>query len=355
MAQDIETRQWLDKEDKVERAKPAVRAWLYFVALLVLAMVIVGGATRLTDSGLSITEWKPIHGAIPPLSASEWAEEFEKYKQIPEYEQVNKGMSLEDFKFIFWWEWGHRQLGRFIGVAFALPLAFFWLSGRLTDRVKPRLVLLLVLGGLQGAVGWWMVASGLAERVDVSQYRLASHLTFACVIFFAILWVARGYRSKPAPDCVSGDRHAIWFGALVVLILGQIFLGALVAGTHAGLTYNTWPLMDGSFIPASLFDSNPWWLAAFEDHLTIQFNHRMMAYGILLVGLIACHRLNYDPYARAVRAMNFLVLFLLVLQIGLGILTLLLVVPMHLALAHQAVAVLLLGASTILLRDLKDN
>ncbi|MFN3497515.1 MAG: COX15/CtaA family protein, partial [Pannonibacter indicus] len=165
------------------RHRTQIRIWLYGICLLILAMVVVGGATRLTESGLSITEWKPIHGMIPPLSEAEWLEEFDKYRQIPQYQLINKGMSLEEFQFIFWWEWAHRQLGRFIGVAFALPLVFFWATGRIEGWLKPWLVLGLALGGLQGAVGWWMVASGLVERTDVSQYRLAVHLTLACIIF----------------------------------------------------------------------------------------------------------------------------------------------------------------------------
>lgn len=356
MEHDLATMRWLDAQERADKSRNYVRGWLYFVALLVFAMVLVGGATRLTESGLSITEWKPIHGAIPPMNEGEWLEEFDKYKQIPQYQQINKGMSLDEFKFIFWWEWGHRQLGRFIGFAFALPMLFFWLTSRLTPEIKPRLVVLLIMGGLQGAVGWWMVASGLSERVDVSQYRLASHLTFACVIFFALLWVARGYRRQEhIPDCVSARRHVWWFGVLAILVIFQIFLGALVAGTDAGLTYNTWPLMDGKIIPDDLYAFDPAWLSPFEDHLTIQFNHRMVAYSLLLIGLIACHRLFYDTYAVPLKAMAIATVMLLGLQVLLGILTLILAVPLHLALAHQAGAVLVLASSTLVLRDLYDN
>ena len=345
-----------DAPDKVARSRHMVRIWLYFVALLVFAMVLVGGATRLTDSGLSITEWKPIHGAIPPLSVAEWNEEFEKYKQIPEYEQVNKGMSLEEFKFIFWWEWGHRQLGRFIGFAFFLPMLFFWATGRLSDGMKPRVLILLFLGGLQGAIGWWMVASGLVDRVDVSQYRLATHLTLASVIFFALLWVARGYRRpEDAPECVSADRHLLPIGLIVILVILQIFLGGILAGTHSGLAYNTWPLMDGSFIPDGLYDDEPFWLAAFEDQMTIQFNHRMLAYAIALVALLAWRGIWIDPYASKVTISATVLGGIVLVQIILGIATLLLIVPLWLALLHQAGAVLLLGKATIMLRDLRDN
>lgn len=342
--------------DKISKSRPYVRYWLYFVALLVFAMVLVGGATRLTDSGLSITEWKPIHGAIPPLTEQEWLEEFDKYRQIPEYQQVNKGMSLSEFKFIFWWEWGHRQLGRFIGLAFFLPMVFFWASGRLTDAVKPKLVVLLFLGGLQGVIGWWMVASGLVDRVDVSQYRLATHLTLASVIFVALVWVARGYRrTDQMPECVSADRHVLIVGFMLFLVLIQFFLGGLVAGTDAGMTYNTWPLIDGSFIPDRLYDTSPAWLAAFEDRMTIQFNHRMMAYFLSLFALFVWLRIWRDPFAAQMTIATTVMGVALLLQIILGIVTLLLAVPLTMGLIHQAGAVILLGATTILFRDLGDN
>ena len=342
--------------DKVRNARSTVRAWLYFVAFLVFLMVIVGGATRLTDSGLSITEWKPIHGAIPPLSITEWNEEFEKYKQIPEYQQINKGMSLDEFKMIFWWEWGHRQLGRFIGMSFFIPMLAFWLLGRLSDAIKPRLLVLLVLGGSQGAIGWWMVASGLVNRVDVSQYRLAIHLTLASIILVALLWVARGYRrGDKMPECVSADRHVWPVFLMLFLVLLQVFLGGLVAGTDAGLAYNTWPLMDGSLIPDRLYDMAPGWLSAFEDRMTIQFNHRIMAYIISLYALFLWMRIWRDPYAAKMTIAATLLGFLILAQVILGIITLIMVMPLTLALMHQAGAILILATSTIMLRDLKDN
>ncbi len=347
---------WLNVSKKAAASRKAVRIWLYLIAALVFLMVVVGGATRLTDSGLSITEWKPIHGAIPPMSSEAWAEEFEKYKQIPEYEQVNKGMNLEEFKFIFWWEWGHRQLGRFIGLAFFIPMLFFWLTGRLTDEIKPRVLVLFFLGGLQGAVGWWMVASGLSERVDVSQYRLASHLIMASLIFAALIWVARGYREKDEkPECVSADRHWWTMLPLWIFVMLQIFLGALVAGTHAGKTYNTWPLMDGSFIPDQLYDGSPAWLSAFEDHMTIQFNHRMLAYVILVIAALALLRLFKDSFANTLRPWTIALASLIVAQVLVGILTLLLVVPLSLALIHQVGAIIVLACATVMLRDLYDN
>ncbi|WP_319495962.1 COX15/CtaA family protein [uncultured Cohaesibacter sp.] len=342
--------------DKAERSRYLVRFWLYSVAFLVFLMVVVGGITRLTDSGLSITEWKPIHGAIPPLTLSEWQEEFQKYQQIPEYERVNKGMSLEEFKAIFWWEWGHRQLGRFIGVAFFLPMLYFWLSKRIGDQMKPRLILLLGLGALQGAVGWWMVASGLVDRVDVSQYRLATHLILASVIFVALLWVARGYRrADRMPECISADRHVWLMAVLAFAILFQIFLGALVAGTHSGLIYNSWPLMEGSFIPDQIYDTSPIWLSPFEDHTTIQFNHRMMAYLVAFLCLLFWYRMLRDPYAGAGKRGANILGALVLLQIVVGIATLMSSVPIVLASIHQAGAMLVVGIATILLRDLMDN
>ena len=245
------------------RNRALVRGWLYVVLLVLFALVMVGGATRMTGSGLSITEWKPIHGVIPPLNFAEWQEEFAKYRQIPQYEQINKGMTLEEFKGIFWWEWAHRMLARGVGFLVAVPLVLFWLGGRLERGLKPRLVGLLALGGLQGAVGWWMVASGLVERTSVSQYRLATHLTFACVIIVAVAYIARGlavYTQGPA-----GRGTQRFAGLLVLMALVQIYLGGLVAGLHAGLTYNTWPLMDGAVIPGDLFVIDPWWRNLFEN------------------------------------------------------------------------------------------
>ena len=319
-----------------------VRAWLAVVSLAIFALVIVGGATRLTDSGLSITEWKPIHGVIPPLSEAEWQEELELYRQIPEYQQINKGMSLAEFKVIYWWEWAHRLLARGVGVLFGAPLAFFSLTGRLEDRLKLPLLGILVLGGLQGFIGWWMVASGLVERVDVSQYRLATHLTLAAVIIAAIVWVSRGlapHSSDPAPGPSSGKIA----GILVLMILVQIYLGGLVAGMDAGLAYNSWPLMDGAIIPTGLMAMSPAWLNVFENAKTVQFDHRSFGYALWLVAaihmVISLSRAPATTHAR-----RSVVLFALVtLQAATGIITLLLQVPVFWALVHQGLAILVLG------------
>ena len=318
-----------------------VRGWLYVILVMLFALVLVGGATRLTDSGLSITEWKPIHGVIPPLSEAEWQEEFDLYRQIPQYQQIKKGMSLDEFKYIFWWEWAHRILARGVGFVFALPLVFFWATGRVERGLSPKLAGLLLLGGLQGAVGWWMVASGLVDRVDVSQYRLATHLTLACLIFVAVMAVARGLAPhSEAPADRDTQRFA---GFLVLALLIQTFLGGLVAGLNAGMSYNTWPLMDGAVVPGGLLVIEPVWHNFFENPKTVQFVHRAGAYALLLLTLwhmIATRR----KLPGATHARRALVLFHLVLiQAAIGVATLLMQVPLHWALLHQGFALVVLG------------
>ncbi len=262
-----------------QAAVPTVRLWLYAMAFLVFCMVIVGGATRLTDSGLSITEWRPLLGAIPPLNEADWLAAFEKYKLIPEYQIQNRGMPLSEFKFIYWWEWAHRFLGRFIGVAFALPLIFFTFTRRIDRTLWPKLFALFILGGAQGALGWYMVASGLVDRVDVSQYRLAAHLTLAALIFAAIMWVAIGIGRKRNHASTSNDWFAVF---LVAFVLLQIAAGGFVAGLDAGQGYTTWPKMDGQWVPSGLWEMAPGWKNAFENAMTVQFNHRVLAYVLLL-------------------------------------------------------------------------
>ena len=330
-----------------DRLRP-VRIWLYVIALMVLAMVVVGGITRLTDSGLSITEWQPISGIIPPLSPADWQAEFDNYKKIPQYTVLNEGMTLEAFKFIFWWEWGHRLLARGVGFLVAIPLAFFWLSGRLERRLRMPMVGLLALGGLQGALGWWMVASGLSERVSVSQYRLAIHLTFACLILSYVLWVARGLSPMmvPARDAIRATARVI-----VGLVLVQIFLGGLVAGLDAGMGYNTWPLMDGHLVPAGLFVQSPFWRNFFENAMTAQFDHRLVAYLVLLVTLFHAWQARGTAAAGSATILFVLVL----LQACIGITTLLMAVPLELGLLHQFGAVVVLTAAVIHLRAMSPG
>lgn len=323
----------------------AVRVWLYAVAALVVAMIIVGGATRLTDSGLSITEWQPLLGAIPPLSEADWHEAFAKYQQIPQYERVNKGMTLDEFQFIYWWEWAHRFLGRFIGIAFALPFAWFWLRGQLSRRTTLKLAGVFALGGLQGGIGWFMVMSGLVDRVDVSPYRLALHLVVALAILAAVVWLALDLRRSNGDPLrlrtiTPGQKRLA--ATLLGLVLLQSLLGAFVAGNNAGLTYNTWPLMDGALVPDGLWTLSPWYLNAFENVTAVQFNHRMIAY--VLAGLAVVHSIWLARSAddeRLVRSAVVLTVGIFA-QAALGIWTLLAVVPLWLGLAHQAGAAVVL-------------
>nr|WP_246180138.1 COX15/CtaA family protein [Microvirga thermotolerans] len=323
----------------------AVRIWLYILATLVIAMVAVGGATRLTGSGLSITEWKPVTGAIPPLTEQAWMAEFEKYRQIPQYELVNKGMTLSEFKFIYAWEWGHRQLGRLIGLVFFVPLVFFWLRGAIRGRLALTLLGIGALGGLQGAVGWIMVASGLQPGMTaVAPIKLALHLTVASVILACLVWVAAGLRGED-PAWVKAEPRLGGFPAiLVALVLVQIALGGLVAGSKAGFTYNTWPLMDGRLVPPAevLFSVTPL-VENFVDNLAlVQFNHRLVAYALVAAAIWhAWSATRRAPSSRAARRAVALA-GLTFGQMVLGIATLLLVVPLWAGLLHQIFAMIVL-------------
>ena len=331
-----------------------VRIWLWIVAALVLLMVIVGGAVRLTESGLSITEWKPVTGVLPPLSHAAWLAEFEKYKQIPQYRELFPDMDLSRFQAIYAWEWGHRLLGRLIGVAFAIPLVVFWARGRLPAGLRPKLLGILALGALQGAVGWWMVASGLSGRVEVAQERLAIHLLLASATLAAIVWIAVGLEAGREARIGAPPRLRAIAACLLALVFLQIGLGGLVAGLRAGLTYNTWPLMDGHFVPPldHLMHLSPWWSNLLDNVTTVQFAHRITAYCVLalaIVQVIAVKRaIGRGPaYRRA-----HIVFGLVLLQVIAGITTLLLVVPISVALIHQALAMLVLIAATVHLRRL---
>jgi cytochrome c oxidase assembly protein subunit 15 len=337
---------------KLDRRRRAIRLWLYFVAALVIVMVVVGGATRLTDSGLSIVEWRPVTGTVPPITQADWKSEFEKYKTSSEYELVNKGMSLDEFKRIYWWEWGHRLLGRLIGVAFLLPLIVFHWRGWVEPGLKWRLWFIFALGGLQGAIGWWMVASGLVGRVDVTQERLAVHLTMAGLILVAIVWTARSIAPR-GPVAAVSRRLRISGAVLVALILVQIGLGGLVAGLKAGLIYDTWPLIDGAFIPSAerLFSLAPAWTNLVDNHLTVQFVHRMAAY--LLVVLTLLHALDAARRGAAARSGALALALFVGAQAALGIVTLLWNVPVSLALAHQLAAFLVLIVATIHAQNLQ--
>jgi cytochrome c oxidase assembly protein subunit 15 len=322
-----------------------IAAWLLLCAVVIFGMILLGGVTRLTNSGLSMVEWKPLMGVIPPLSEQAWLETFDKYKQYPEYQKVNRGMDLDGFKTIFMFEYLHRVLGRVIGVIYLLPMLFFLYTRRVRPGLAPKLWLLFVMGGFQGLLGWYMVKSGLVDKPDVSQYRLTAHLGVAVAIYAWMLWIAfdlifpRGntYRVAAAP-------YAPWSLLLVALVYLMILSGGLVAGTDAGFSYPTWPLMGPTFIPEGLYRGDPAWLAAFEDVTTIQFNHRMFAYFLFLViNLFAVLVFRSEAGGRSRPAMVLLVIALLA-QVILGISTLLLHVPVPLAAAHQGGAVLLLTA-----------
>jgi cytochrome c oxidase assembly protein subunit 15 len=327
----------------------AVRWWLISIAALIAIMVLVGGATRLTESGLSIVEWKPVTGALPPLNQEQWTQAFDAYKTIPQYRELNAGMNLAEFKTIFWWEWSHRLLGRVIGVAYLLPFLWFLWRGVLGTDLRRRLWLIFGLGALQGVVGWWMVASGLSQRVEVSHYRLATHLVLALLIFAGIVWTLRRLVERP-PSTVSATvsaRLKITGVALLVLTFVQLYLGALVAGLRAGKIYNTWPDIDGGLVPstARLFFETPWWRNLFDNALTVQFQHRMVAYTLFV--LAALHVLDAVRSRAGTSVINgaWWLAAAVTLQATLGILTLLNQVPTALGLAHQAVAIVVLTAA----------
>jgi cytochrome c oxidase assembly protein subunit 15 len=300
---------------------------------MVFAVVVIGGITRLTESGLSITEWRPVTGVLPPLSDAEWERQFELYRQIPEYREVNRGMTLAAFKTIFWWEYVHRLWARLIGIVFAVPLAVFLLRGQVRRGLAPHLIAMFLLGGLQGALGWYMVTSGLSVRTDVSQYRLAAHFLAALAIYSYMFWVALTLLRLPAPPRAAPLRGHLL--AVAALLLPTLTFGAFVAGLDGGLVYNSFPLMGGRWIPSDAFAT---WASPFEDPVTAQFIHRWLA--MAAVASIVALWLRRFRAATAARQIDLLAAMAL-LQAGLGVATLLLAVPIPLAAAHQAGAVAL--------------
>lgn len=331
----------------LDPSRRAVVTWLFIVAALVFLMVVVGGITRLTESGLSMTDWHPVTGWLPPLSDAAWQAEFEKYKAFPEYQKVNLGMSLDEFRTIYAWEFSHRLLGRIIGLAFFVPMAVFMLTGRIRRREIPWFLFLLVAGGSQGVLGWFMVQSGLIDRPDVSQYRLAAHLALAFAIYALLLWTAWSVREEGRDRrALSGMRTpAIILAALVLL---QIVIGAFVAGINAGHIYNTWPLMDGALVPDGLFAGGSGLAALFDDHLTIQFVHRILAYALL--GVAIWTMLRGRRVGGRAKPASMGVMHAIALQILLGIATLVMVVPVWLGALHQATALLVWTAALWLVR-----
>ncbi len=327
----------------------AIGRWLALWAAMVALLVLIGGATRLTESGLSITEWQPVTGVIPPLSNTAWADEFAKYQQIPQYKLLNRGMSLGEFKSIFLWEYVHRLWARLLGVALALPLLWFVARRRVRRDLWPRLVGLLLLLGLQGALGWWMVKSGLSERTSVSQYRLAAHLMTALALYAFTVWTAAELiEPRETRSAGSDTRLTAGIVALALLVPFTAASGAFVAGLRAGKIYNTFPLMGAGIIPAEYGQLTPWWRNLFENPAAVQFDHRVLAMTTFALALWVWYRARHTTNARLLSASR-LVLGAALLQVALGISTLLLSVPIALGVAHQAGAVLLLTAALLAL------
>ena len=320
--------------------------WLMMLFFLVAAMIVVGGLTRLTDSGLSITEWAPVTGAIPPLSATDWLAEFDKYQQIPEFTLVNSAMTLEEFKTIYWWEWGHRFLGRIVGLVWFVGFVWFLVRKAIPTGWTPRFLALGLLGGLQGAIGWWMVSSGLTGRmVDVASYRLAIHLGLAFLILGLIAWFILELRLSGAELLQARRRREGGLMRLTTILIGvvfvQILLGALVAGIDAGRSFPTWPSMNGEFLPSESFGYTPLWTNFFENPALVQFNHRMLGYLALAFGAFVWWRSRSSALS-GVRAVHVMAFGMLVFQMVLGILTAIYAAPLHAAITHQLGAVVLM-------------
>lgn len=331
--------------------------WLAVWAACLFLLVLIGGGTRLTESGLSITEWKPVSGVIPPLSAAAWAQEFDRYKAIPQYAALNEGMTLAQFKGIFWWEFLHRFWARLVGVVFVVPLLWFWLRKRVPRELTPRLATLGVLMGLQGAMGWYMVASGLTQRVNVSQYRLAAHLSLALVIYLVTVWtadalIASGDATPPdrAPPGRSASAQRRWLTTVFALAAVTVVSGAFVAGLRAGSIYNEFPMMGAGFIPIEYSSMSPWWKNLFENPAAAQFDHRLLAVITLLAIVLAWWRLRRSAGPH-LRLRLDLVAVAVVLQVALGITVLLLAVPVAIGVAHQAGALLVLTALALAARS----
>ena len=326
-------------------APTPVVVWLLLCCALVFAMVVVGGVTRLTHSGLSIVEWQPIVGTLPPLNEAQWQETFAKYQLTPEYRKVNHAMGLDEFKGIFWWEYFHRLLGRLIGAAFLLPMLWFWWRGHVDRPLTIKLAGIFVLGGLQGAMGWYMVKSGLVDDPRVSQYRLTAHLCLALAIYAAMLWTALGLLYPGASARPPGLRKMSWF--ITATVAYMIITGGFVAGIHAGFAYNTFPLMNGHIVPPEIFVLDPWHLNFFNNMATVQFDHRLGAWLLALLVPWFWFKSRREALSPRARLAVNLLLAMLAVQITLGISTLLLLVPVPLAAAHQGGAVLLLTTALL--------
>lgn len=324
------------------RVRPAALSrWLFVVAALVVAMVVIGGITRLTESGLSITQWKPISGIVPPLTIAQWQVEFDHYKQIPEYQKLNRGMTLSGFQAIFFWEYLHRLLGRVVGLAYLVPLAVFWIGGRVPRGYAPRLIALVALVAFQGAIGWWMVASGLAVRTDVSHVRLAVHLSTALLLLAGTVWTALDLAAIGGNRLARPARLRIVAVVALLLLFLQIMFGAFTAGLDAGYAFASWPLMGDELFPTATPLGHPLWRNAVDNPVAVQFIHRWLAF-VAAAGLgVLAWRARRVGAGRVALALVALV----ALQIVLGISTLLSGVALPLAVAHQANAALTLIAA----------
>jgi cytochrome c oxidase assembly protein subunit 15 len=328
----------------------AISCWLLTCLSLIFVMVILGGVTRLTGSGLSMVNWHPVHGAIPPLSAEQWQQEFSNYQQSPEYQKINRDMNVNDFKSIFWFEYSHRMLGRLIGLVFLLPFLYFWWRKKIDPGLTPKLIVMFALGGFQGLLGWYMVKSGLVNNPHVSQYRLTAHLLSAILIYGFILWTILDLNQKKAYQALQYSSVAIWRKlslGLIMLLLLTVVSGGFVAGLKAGMIFNTFPLMGGQWIPEGVGALSPWYLNTFENMVTVQFNHRWLAMttGILLLGWYIKGRSRFnDP---AINRSFKLIGMMVIIQLALGISTLLMQVPVTLAAMHQAGALILFSVMLI--------
>jgi cytochrome c oxidase assembly protein subunit 15 len=322
-----------------------VALWLLVIAGMIALMVLIGGLTRLTGSGLSITEWRPVTGAIPPLSDADWQAEFARYQGTPQYDLLNRGMGLAAFKTIYWWEWTHRLLGRLIGVVFAAPFLVFLWQRRIDRALAGRLAIIFLLGGAQGALGWWMVQSGLVEtRVAVSQYRLAAHLGLAIILFGYILWTALEVIGARRSDVNAAVRFRPFVLVFAGLLFVQMLLGAFVAGLDAGLAFSTWPTYGGAWIPPGLYDLAPWWINHFENHALVHFQHRTLGYAIALMAVWLY--LSLRPVAdKPLKLAGTHVAALVAIQIALGAVTVVSGVALPLAALHQIVALALFACA----------
>ncbi len=338
------------EQPRAARHDTQIAYWLLACCALIFAMVVLGGVTRLTHSGLSMVEWKPLIGALPPLTDQDWLALFEQYRQTPEYQQVNQGMGVEEFKGIFWLEYLHRLLGRAIGLAFLVPLIWYLWRRRIGRRLGVKLGGIFLLGALQGALGWYMVASGLVDEPRVSQYRLTAHLALAFAIYAAALWIALDLLRGRAAASSAGDhlplQRLAW--CITALVCLMVVTGGFVAGIRAGLAYNTFPLMNGHWIPPELFMIEPWYQNFFSNMATVQFDHRLIAWALAALAPVFWLKAQSSNAPREVKLLAHLLLATLAMQISLGIATLLLAVPVAIGASHQGGALVVFTAALML-------